>query len=137
MPSRKQRRRRDKTRRHEYEYVYVDAEGREVEVGDDEAEPPAKKASSTRARSQTSGRARQVEPPSWRRVIKRGLIFAPFMFLVFSLIARDLTLAGRLFQTIYLLVMFIPFSYLLDRMMYRRFLRQSGQAPTTEPSRRT
>jgi len=56
---------------------------------------------------------------------------------VFSLIARDLTLAGRLFQTIYLLVMFIPFSYLLDRMMYRRFLRQSGQAPTTEPSRRT
>ncbi len=59
------------------------------------------------------------------------------MFLVFSLIAGDLSLASRLFQTVYLLVMFIPFSYLLDRMMYRRFLRQSGQAPSTQPSRRT
>lgn len=137
MPSRKQRRRRAKERRHEYEIVYVDEEGREVEPPPEEVEqrpardngkPVAKskpKAGAKKGTKARGGGVRQVPPPSWQRVAKRGAIFAPFMAVTLYL------LGGRswavLVQTVWLLLLFIPFSYLVDRMMYRRYLRQTGQ----------
>lgn len=135
MPSRKQRRRRAKERRHEYEIVYVDEEGREVEPPPEEVEqrpardngkPAAKAKPKAGAKKGTkAGGARPVPPPSWQRVAKRAAIFAPFMAVTLYL------LGGRswavLVQTVWLLLLFIPFSYLVDRMMYRRYLRQTGQ----------
>jgi hypothetical protein len=35
-----------------------------------------------------------------------------------------------------MLVLFVPFSYLVDRMMYRRSLRQTLASGKTPPSRR-
>ena len=140
MPSRKQRRRREKSRRHEYEYVYVDGEGREVEVPPDAvatrpaASAPAKgspAAKSTRTSTRGAGSAtsrRRIEPPSWRRAGKRALIFAPIMFLTITFVAGDLSIAARVFQTAYLLLIFIPFTYLMDRIMYRRFVKQEDAA---------
>jgi hypothetical protein len=151
MPSRKQRRRREKDRRHEYEYVYVDDEGHELDPAEVEEELPAKPKPAARATSTKSqppkagagkgpakaarGNVRPVPPPSWRRVAKRGAIFAPFMLLAITLLGRNLTWPARILETAWLLVLFVPFSYLIDRMMYRRYLRQIGQEPPARQRR--
>lgn len=125
MARRKQRRRRAKERRHEWEEVWVDEEGNEVEqpVHD---ESPASVRTATRAPRQTGGRT--VQPPSWRRVGKRALIFAPLMFLTVSFLSSELSYVQRLVQTLMLLAFFLPFSYLIDSLMYRMFLRRSSGA---------
>ena len=138
MPSRKQRRRRLKERRHEYEYVYVDEEGREVEAPD-EAEPQPRarggKATASGRRVATTTRAgRRIEPPSWRRVGKRALFIGPAMFLLINLMGKNLSVAQRLYETVVLLLIFLPFSYFMDSLMYRSYLKRTGAAPP--PSRR-
>ncbi len=126
MPSRKQRRRRQKDRRHEYEYVYVDDEGREVEVSEDEAPITrnGKRAQQPR-KSQTAG-TKEVQPPSLRRVAKRGLIFAPLMFLTVTFLSGELTIAQRVVNTVFLLAFFLPFSYAMDALMYRLYRKRTG-----------
>jgi hypothetical protein len=126
MPSRKQRRRRAKERRHEWEEVWVDAEGNEVEAPlEDEPSRNGKRASAA-APSPRAG-ARGVQPPSWRRVAKRGLIFAPLMFLTVTFLSGGLTLTQRLVNTAFLLGFFLPFSYVMDALMYRMASRRAGR----------
>ena len=67
MPSRKQRRRRAKEHRHEY--VWEDAEGNELDGRGARAEP-------TEQRRRLGG---GHQPPSWRRTLRRALVFAPIM----------------------------------------------------------
>ena len=139
MPSKKQRRRRQKERRHEYEYVYVDDEGQEVaDAAENGTDPvPRKQAAKTGARTRPAAAGRRsVPPPSWRRVLKRGLLFAPFMYLTLTLLGGDMPVATRVFQTAWLLAMFVPFSYLLDRAMYRRFTKDSERTAAPQPARR-
>ena len=121
--------------------MYVDSEGREVEVDPDESEPAAPKkrqpstgGSSTRdsgGRSGTARRSRVIEPPSFRRVVRRALLVGPLMYAVIWLTTRDATItnAQRIQQTVILLVLFLPFSYVLDRVMYRAYLRRTGERP--------
>jgi hypothetical protein len=127
MPTRKQRRRRQKDRRHEYEYVYVDEEGNEVDVVEDEvrAEQSASRNGKTRPRAAAAPNAR-IQPPSWRRVGKRGAIFAPLMFVTVMLLDSALSLWQVGVQTLLLMAIFLPFSYFLDSFMYRRHLRRTG-----------
>jgi hypothetical protein len=134
MPTRKQRRRRQKGRRHEYEYVYVDEEGNELEVAEDEvrAEQSASRNGKARARSSTAPNVR-VQPPSWRRVGKRGLIFAPLMFVTVMLLDNRLELWQVAVQTLWLMAIFLPFSYFLDSFMYRRYVRRTGGNPGAKP----
>lgn len=124
MPSRKQRRRRQKERRHEYEYVYVDEEGREVEVEPDEAKTPDRK--DKRPAPARAGRV--VEAPSWRRVGRRALIFGPLMFITIRLLERGEPFAASLFRTVFLLLIFLPFSYAMDAVMYRTYQRRMSGA---------
>jgi hypothetical protein len=128
MPTRKQRRRRAKERRHDYEYVYVevDEEGREVEVEVDGDEVEEKSRRNGRAPRPVTRSGRVVEPPSWRRVAKRGLLFAPLMFLTITLIDSGTTMSVRIVNTLMLLAFFLPFSYLMDRMLYRASVRRAG-----------
>lgn len=135
MPTRKQRRRREKNRRHEWEYVYVDDEGREVEVEEDDAPAakPAKPASKTSARPATrAGRGardggRKVDPPSWNRVLRRTAIFAPIMLLVIYFLKPDNASAASLVvQLAVLLAFFLPFSYVMDTLMYRAYRKRIG-----------
>jgi hypothetical protein len=122
VPTRKQRRRRAKERRHEYEYVYVDEEGREVDVEADEAKAPERK-----DKRPASGRGgRVMEPPSWSKVGKRALIFGPLMFITIRLLERGEPIAASLFRTIFLLLIFLPFSYVMDAVMYRTYQRRIG-----------
>ncbi len=68
-----------------------------------------------------------VQPPSWRRVAKRGLIFAPLMFLTVTFLSGDLTIAQRFINTGFLLAFFLPFSYVMDSFMYRMYVRRGGR----------
>ena len=140
MPTRKQRRRREKGRRHEYEYVYVDEEGREVEADEPESErPPAPSRNGRRENADAVrlGRnSRALEPPSWRRVGKRSLIFAPFMFVVITLLERDLPILTRALFTLQMLLLFVPFSYVMDTLTYRIARRRAEGAASKPRSRR-
>jgi hypothetical protein len=141
VTTRKQRRRRQKERRHEYEYVYVDEEGEEVEVDPEEIEePPAPrpkaKPSPKQDGSATFRGGREVPPPSWRRVAKRGLIFAPFMFLTLLLLDQGRSYDLLVINTVVLLAFFLPFSYVLDTLMYRVYVRRTGGQAARGTSRR-
>ena len=121
MPTRKQRRRRAKDRRHEYEYVYVDEEGHEVEVEAEDEKAPARKdkrpAPASRAR-------RTIEPASWKRVGRRALIFAPLMFITIRLLEQDEAITTSIVRTAFLLLIFLPFSYVMDAVLYRSYQRR-------------
>jgi hypothetical protein len=143
VPSRKQRRRRQKQRRHEYEYVYVDEHGQEidVDVADVEESPapiakPKSEAKPKRQAARSRG-GREVPPPSWRRVGKRGLIFGPFMFVTLLLLDQDQSYDLLAINTLVLLAFFLPFSYVLDTLMYRVHVRRAaGQTARGTPRRR-
>ena len=125
MPSRKQRKRRAKDRRHEWEYVYVDDEtGEEVEAPEDTISRNGKR-TPQQAKPKASG-GREVQPPSWRKVGKRGLLFAPLMFLTVTFLSGDLTMTQRLVNTGFLLAFFLPFSYAMDALMYRMYKKRAG-----------
>jgi len=144
MPSRKQRRRRQKERRHEYEYVYVDDEGHELEL--EEVEPEVAKQNGGATKKPSNGRSKEAapvrrgsrtfQPPSWSRVLKRAAAFAPLMGVSIWLIDRGIGTAGIALVTLQMLVIFIPFSYMMDRMMYRRSVRQAEEAKAAKPARR-
>ena len=121
MPSRKQRRRRAKDRRHEYEYVYVDEEGQEVEV-DEPAQEPKKKDGRPPPKTRAG---RKVEPASLNRVGKRALIFAPLMFLTIRLLEPKDAIGASILRTVFLLALFLPFSYVTDSMLYRSHVRRT------------
>ena len=136
MASKKQKRRRQKERRHEYEYVYVDDEGEEVEVDPAElqrTERQGARRNGAKAARKGSGKdnrpARKIDPPSWKRVSKRALFFGPLIFLAFSVLNNKQAVATRLLLAILYTGFFIPFMYLMDRAMYRTYLRRTGQAP--------
>jgi hypothetical protein len=142
MPTRKQRRRRQKELRHEYEYVYVDGEGREVEVDPAELEAASPRsngkgrAKTTPAKGRSGKAIREVQPPSWNRVVKRVLLIAPLLFLAFSALNHDQSLASRVLITAVYTGFFAPFMYLMDRALYRSYLRRSGQETPARPSRK-
>jgi hypothetical protein len=145
VPSKKQRRRRQKGRRHEYEYVYVDDEGHEVEVEEPATTAKATRTSGAAKSGAGGGRARRtVEPPSWHRVAKRALVLAPVLvLLMYVLKPKNATNASVVAQALFFLLVFLPFSYMMDSMMYRSYLKRTGQAPpprerrTKEPKAKT
>jgi hypothetical protein len=138
VPSRKQRRRRQKERRHEYEYVYVDERGEEVDVDPAEIEKPASSPAKPKPKPEAAPfrGGREVPPPSWRRVVKRGLIFAPFMFITLLLLDRGQSYDLLAINTVVLLAFFLPFSYVLDTVMYRVYVKRGARQGGQTASRR-
>jgi len=135
MPTRKQRRRHQKARRQEYEYVYLDDEGNEVPVDPSElrAEKNGQRDSKPRKGGGKDGKAtagrgasgrRKIEPPSWRRAAKRGLLFGPVLVVAMMLLNRKLPLAQQVFPAAFLIAFFIPFSYFTDSLAYRMFQKR-------------
>ena len=88
----------------------------------DEPSGPAPKRQDVQ-KLESDAAAAEVEPPSWSRVGKRALIFAPLMLVVGSS-CRASRLGAMVPQAILLLV-FLPFSYLMDTMMYRSYQRRT------------
>ena len=137
MPTRKQRRREAKARRHEYEYVYVDDEGNEVAAdqgelraernGQREAKPRKPQQGKPAARS--AGR-RTVEPPSWRRSIRRAALFGPILIVAMVLLNRNQPFVQQVFPAVFLIAFFIPFSYFTDSLTYRMFQKRLARRDT-------
>jgi hypothetical protein len=128
MPSRKVRRRRDKLKRHEYEYVVETEEGEEVVVERPTAAPP-KDGKSAAASSPRERRGREIPKPTLKRVLRRTAIFAPLILVVvFLTSAKDTSVAAKVYTAVTLLAFFIPFSYLVDVVMYRTLSRRQERA---------
>ena len=101
--------------------MWIDDEGNELD-----SESAREEKSSSPARSARG--KRQPQAPSWSRTLKRGAIFAPIMF------GTVLLLSPKLTQTLLIVGIFIPFSYFVDQLMYRSFLRRQERG--RQPSRR-
>jgi hypothetical protein len=135
MSSRKQRRRRAKERRHDYEYVYLDEEGNETEPPEGTAEPSRDSDGKERRNGAKGGRAksggpiREVKPPAWGRSIKRAALFLPLFFIVFSLVNKSMPVETRVLSSVAYSALFVPLTYMMDRMAYRTYLRRSGRRP--------
>ena len=135
MPTRKQRRRQRKSRRHEYEYIYVDDEGNEVPVDPTELRPE-KKNGKVDTRSQSSKRApsrmgqRVIEPPSWRRALKRAAIWAPLLVVALMLINRNVSPLQWATSAVFLVAFFIPISYFTDSIAYRMYRKRVDRDAT-------
>jgi hypothetical protein len=126
VATKKQKRRREKERRHEYEYVYIDDEGQEVEVDEPEADSRNGKSPAKRA-VQAGGRT--VDPPSWRRTLRRAAIFSPLMFVILYLLKPEGSTPGSVILSVALLmVFFIPFSYFMDSLMFRLAQKRAAKA---------
>ena len=125
MATQKQRRKRAKEKRHAYDLVQIDEEGNEtvLSASDLKSESPptaAPRKSDARASAKSKPARGTPQPPSWRRVLKRGALFAPIFLATVMLLAGDrLSFAGALVQTAFLLAVFVPFSYFMDRLVWR------------------
>ena len=124
MANQKQRRRRAKEKRHQYDLVQIDEEGNETVLSAREvkAETPAKAAAKPQGSRGTNAKPPRgtPQPPNWRKVLKRGAIFAPIFLAVVLLLGGDrMTFPGAVVQTLFLLAIFVPFSYFMDRLVWR------------------
>jgi hypothetical protein len=130
MPSRKQRRRRQKLQRHEYEYVVETEDGEEIPLDeledDDEHLAAPRRAAKPKAEpALTDRRGRPLQKPTFQKVFRRAAIFAPILFVFVYVTSRDrLSVTGVVLNTLVLVAFFIPFSYLVDTMVYRSMLRR-------------
>jgi hypothetical protein len=136
VPTRKQKRRELKSKRHDYEFVYLDADGNELEELPEELEQPKKErtngskpaAASSGKRSQPQARGRrQPPPPSWRRAFKRGALLGAVVLALFSLSAKGGIVKVIPLALLYTLL-FVPFTYYIDRFAYRRWEAKQGGA---------
>lgn len=130
MPSRKQRRRREKLQRHEYEYVIETDEGEEiVETPRALERTPAQKRE-RQSPGPSDRRGKPIQPPSVARVLKRGAIFGPLLLVVTYITAPSLTTAQKIFNAALLIMIFLPFSYLVDLVVYRTLMRRHRREQT-------
>jgi hypothetical protein len=134
MATQKQRKKRAKEKRHAYDLVEIDSEGNETVLSATELKvdaPPRsepKKGETRSAAKSKLGRG-SPQPPTWGRVLKRGAIFAPiFLATVLLLAGNRLTFAGAVVQTAFLLAIFVPFSYFMDRLVWRSHEKRLARA---------
>ena len=136
MANQKQRRRRAKEKRHQYDLVQIDEEGNETVLSATDVratEPtakPSKRGGGTRSGSTKPPRG-TPQPPTWGRVLKRAGIFAPIFLATVLLLAGDrVTFVGAVVQTLFLLAIFVPFSYFMDRMVWRMHEKRLAKGST-------
>ncbi len=61
--------------------------------------------------------------------MKRGAIFAPIFLATSCSLAGDrLSFAGAVVQTLFLLAVFVPFSYFMDRLVWRSYEKRHAQS---------
>jgi len=124
MPTRKQKRREAKSKRHEYEFVYLDDEGNEVEAPEEGAAPEKRRngAKPVAKKTAPATRSRRTpQPPSWQRAARRAVILGAVVFVLFGMLNKSHNYAGAAVAALIYTVLFIPFTYFLDRFAYRRF----------------
>lgn len=127
MATEKQRRRRAKEKRHEYDLVEIDAEGNETVITASELRTDEPKQSKGgRKPAKKSGR-RVPQPPSWNKVFKRAALFGPVFFVVVLLLGQA-SIASALINAAFLMLVFVPFSYFLDGLVWRQYVKRNPSA---------
>jgi len=140
MATRKHRARRAKTFRHEHYLASYDEEGNEIEVKASELraqkDKPAKAKPSTPAKGRSRAR-REPQPPSWNRSVRRGAIWGSATVVASVLLLRSASLPARVLIGVFYAGMFIPMTYYLDGMVYRKHLKRTGggEAPRSGKTR--
>ena len=124
MATKKQRRRRAKIQRHQWEYVEATEDGEEIVVDSPRGGGPENRGSKNGAPQMVDRRGRRIQKPSLQRVLKRGAIFGPLLFILVFITAGDLSTGGKILQAAFLVAIFLPFSYFLDVMLYRFLTRR-------------
>lgn len=143
MPTRKQRRRREKLQRHEYEYVLETEEGEEIPLESAREAREAGKGKDQKAEGRgkeakgVTGRGGRVIPePSFQRVLRRSAIFAPLIAVFVYLTSQgdNFSWAGFIFTITLLLLFFMPFSYMVDVLVYRMAKRRQERERSSRRS---
>jgi hypothetical protein len=76
---------------------------------------------------------RKVYPPTWRRAVKRALLFLPFGFVLgLFMVKNNTATTAVLLAAVYTLAA-VPITYWTDRMSYRRLERKFEDAGGTLP----
>jgi hypothetical protein len=139
MATKKQRKRSQKERRHEYETVWVDAEGNELEEQPDDAPPAPARETSANGKKPQQKRAKQSPAttrtppqPSWRRATKRAALLGGFILIVMYVLnsrSGGNRALGAIEISVLYTLLFIPFTYYVDRYVYRRWERKQAEQP--------
>ena len=125
MPTRKQKRREAKSKRHDYEIVYVDDDGNEVEPPPEaETRTNGSKPVASKAAAPARGGRKQPQPPSWQRAGRRAALLGIVVFIIFSTLNKSHNYGGAALVAVIYTVLFVPFTYALDRFAYKRFLQR-------------
>jgi hypothetical protein len=138
MPTRKQKRRDLKSKRHVYETVWLDADGNELdeappellEAEEKKKEKAAAKATPAQQTKPQRGARREPQPPSWNRALKRGLLLGLVVFAMFGLTSKGKYVQVLPLAVVYTLL-FIPFTYWIDRFAYKRYQARTATGPAT------
>jgi len=133
-----------KEKRHAYEFVYVDDEGNELDELPEGFEDESKeRAAGSRNGSKPDpkkpqrpqrGSRRTPPVPSWNRAIKRGALLGLVVFALFSFTAKGSYVKVVPLAVVYT-ILFIPFTYMIDRFAYNRYQQRQG-ASTPAKKRR-
>lgn len=144
MATRKQRQRRAKTFRHETYLASYDEEGNEIEVKASELrakKDKPDKAKSTASASSGKGRTtratRAPSPPSWRRSLRRGGLWGSATVVASVLLLRSASVPARIVIGVFYAALFIPMTYWLDGMVYRKYLKRQGGGDLPRSSGKT
>ena len=125
MPTRKQRRRREKDFRHDVRVYEIDEEGNEVPIAELRAQEDRTPKPKTAAKGgRTTRTLREPPKPSWDRALKRGGAMGALLVVALYFVEGPAGIAIGLFYAI----VFIPGTYWLDGLTYRRYLKRTGQA---------
>jgi hypothetical protein len=76
---------------------------------------------------------RTVHPPTWRRAVKRALLFLPFGFVLGLFMVKHNTITTAVLLAALYTVAAVPITYWTDRMSYRRLERKFEDAGGTLP----
>jgi hypothetical protein len=131
MANEKQRRRRAKEKRHAYDLVEIDSEGNETVLTASalKSEQPEKAKRTSKPASKPSSRRGVPQPPSWQRVAKRAAIFIPIFFVIVMVLGGGkTTIVGAAINSLFLLAMFIPLSYVMDSFVYRTYQKRLAKS---------
>jgi hypothetical protein len=140
MATRKHRARRAKTFRHEHYLAAYDEEGNEIEVKASDLRARKDKPAKAKAAAPTKGRGRAMrepQPPSWNRSLRRGAIWGSATVVASVLLLRSASLPARILIGIFYAGLFIPMTYYMDGVVYRKHLKRTGggQAPRSGKTR--
>lgn len=127
MANEKQRRRRAKEKRHAYDLVEIDAEGNETVITASELRADEPKQSKGKSKPAAKRGRRVPQPPSWNKVFKRAALFGPVFFVVVLLLGQA-SIASALINAAFLMLVFVPFSYFLDGLVWRQYVKRNPSA---------